>query len=354
MELRIDENKILNEIRILLERRDKITSLTEYNYSTLDIYNLMYIYTELTREKLRISMHNNQKLARYMRKYVGVIDTNVYFYFLNQDEHTELSKNVIDIFEKSNFIYYGRRNANKLNEKEFFEIERDFLGTYDDRLLKIFDDAVKRGLIDMRGKNKSTATTFMRMCSNNHYILMPSGYDIEGLVILSHELGHLHSHEVLDVRSKKQLNDTFMTYYESYSHYMEQCLFEYLKNNHIYLQDTAINENNYYSWMQGHFEELNMCKDIRKDEEDIDLLMLISSAYPYSYGMLIGTLLHERYLENAVETKKDIDNFLFSQGLLDKNKELEVLGLNKEDLNNSKILSKRLQKHNEFIKTNSH
>lgn len=354
MGLRIDENKILKEIERLLDRRNKITSLTEYYYSTLDIYNLMYVYSELTREKIRISMQKNSKFSNYMSKYIGMIDTNAYLYFLNQEEHTRLSESVLDTFDKSGFIYYGRKDVNKLSEKEFFEIERDFLGTYDDRLLKLLDEATQRGLIDMRGKNKNSATTFMRMCSNNHYTLMPEGYDIEGLVMLSHELGHLYSHVVLDVRSKKQLRDTFLTYYESYSHYLEQCLFEYLKQNHIYLPDTLIDENNYYAWLQGHFEELNMCRQISKGEEDIDLLMLINNAYPYSYGMLIGILLHERYLENPNETKKNIDNFLFNQGLLDKDEELEILGLSKEDLNNPKVLSKRLQKHNEFIKLNSH
>lgn len=347
MAIRIDENKILKEIETLLERRKKITSLTEYYYSSKDICNLMYIYKELTGKTLRLFIHKNPVLSDYMHKYLGMTETNAYFYFINQEEHTRLAENIVDVFSKSEYIYYGRCDVNKLTEKEFFEIERDFLGSYDDRLLKLFDNSCEKGLIDMRSKNRGTATTFMRMCNNRHYILLPEGYNIEGLVILSHELAHLDSHAVLDVRSKRQLDETSCTYYESYSHYMEQCLFEYLKKNHIYLSDTLIDENNYYAWMKDFFDDLVICKKFRGTEKDYDILDMISEAYQYSYGMLIGVLLHERYLENPVETKKDVDNFLFTQGLLNKTQELEILGLSKEALNDTKVLSKRLKSHNE-------
>lgn len=348
--LKIDENRVLDEIESLLEKREGISSLTGYYYSTMDICNLLYIYKELTGESLYAKMTGNSKFRDYMRKYKGMIDTNAYFYFLNQEDHTNLAKSVLDTFEKNNFMYYGRRDLNRLKEKEFFEIERDFLGTYDDRLLKLFDESVRNGLIDMRGKNKGTATTYMRMTSNRHYVLLPEGYNIEGLVILSHELAHLHSHIVLDTSSKKQLNETMRTYYEAYSHYMEQCLFDYLKKNHVYLSDTAIDENNYYSWMYDFFDELYKCKDFESDERDYDVLSMIGEGYQYSYGMLLGVLLNERYRESPIETKKDIDNYLFNCGLFDKEQELEILGLTKEDLESPKVLSKRLQKHDEFYR----
>lgn len=353
MSVRIDEQKVLEEIKKLQRDRKNITSLTGYYYSTLDIYNLMHIYKELTGEGLRISMARNPKYHRYMGKYMGMIDTDAYFYFLNQQEHTILSDSVLNTFEENNFIYYGRKDQMRLSEKEFFEIIKDFFGTYDERLYKLLNHALDRGLIDMRSETRYSATTHMRVTSDNHYILMPNCLNTEGLLMLSHELAHLDSHVVLDVRSKKQLVDTFTTYYESYSHYMEQCLLEYLKQNHILLKDTAVNENNYYSWMRGYFEELNVCQELRSGEEDVDVLMLISSAYQYSYGMLIGTLLHERYKMDSAGTKKDIDNFLFNQGLVDKDTELEQLGLSKEELKSPKVLAKRLQNHNEFYKKHS-
>ena len=71
MVVRIDENKILDEIERLLERRDKITSLTEYYYSLSDIYNLADVYEKLTNQSLVGYMANNTKLENYMKKYWG-------------------------------------------------------------------------------------------------------------------------------------------------------------------------------------------------------------------------------------------------------------------------------------------
>lgn len=350
MAIRIDETKILRDIEKLVKDRERITSLTKYYYSTVDIYNLVRIYKELTGKSLEIKIHNDPKFSRYMQKYMSSIETDVYFYFLNQEEHTKLSNHILKTFEDSNFIDYVRKLQTRFSEKEFFELARDFCGSYDDRLYKLLNTTLERNGIDMRGVNKTNATTNPMVTSNNHYILLPNQFDLEGIVMLVHELGHLWACSVLDVRSKKQSMDASMTFYESYSHYMEQCFIKYLKNNHILLKETSIVENSYYLWLRDYFEELNRCKELKRDEENIEALELISESYQYSYGMLIGVLLHERYINEPIDTKKDIDNYLFNQGLVDKDKGLEMLGLTREGLKDIKILSKRLKEHNEFYR----
>lgn len=348
--MRIDEKKILAEIERLNKDRSRVTSLTRYYHSTLDIYNLIHFYKALTDEDLIIKINNNPKFSRYLEKYVGIIDTNAYFYFINQKSHTELSEVVLSTYENSGFISYERQDQMRLSIKEFLEIERDFLSGYDERLYKLFNLALEKRLIDMRNMSRCSAVTYGSVTSNNHYVTLPNSLNAEGLGMVSHELGHLDSYAVLDVRSKKQVIDTQITFYEAYSHFMEHCLIGYLKKNHILLKDTAINENNYYAWMRGYFEQLNVCKELNSNEEDIDVLMLISDSYQYSYGMLIGTLLYERYEEDPNMVKKDIDNFLFNQGLVDNDRQLEMLGLTREELKTSKVLAKRLEKHNEFYK----
>ena len=348
MGIRISEEKMLKELIRLLERRENITSLTEYYHSTEDIYVIASMYQDLTGEDLGIRPKTNKKLSNYMRKYPTLFDINLYYYFSKQDEHTKLPENINKIVNESGFIFYDRRDVNKLTEKEFFEIERDFLATHDERILKLFDSYLNKGLIDMR--NKTGPGVYSSLCSNNHYVVLPDEYNIANLVSISHELGHLYGYTVLDLRSKKQLIASRKTYYESISHYMELCLLEYLKKNHIYLGDTAINENDYYGRIQGYFIDLENYKQLERDVPDCYTLVDASQTYLYSYGILIGTYLHERYLNNPVETKKDIYNYIFNQGLFDRNDELEYLGLSKEELNKSKVLAKRLQKHNEFYK----
>ena len=350
MAIRIDETKILKDIEKLVKDRERITSLTKYYYSTLDIYNLVRIYKELTGKSLEINISNNPKFSRYMQKYMSNIETDVYFYFINQEEHTILSQYVLKTFEDANFIDCVRKLQTTFTEKEFLELARDFCGSYDNRLYRLLNSTLERNGIDMRGVNKSMATTNPMYTSNNHYILMPNQFDLEGIVMLVHELGHLWAYSVLDVRSKKQAMGADTTFYESYSHYMEQCFMEYLKNNHILLKETSIVENSYYVWLRDFFEELNMCDELKRDEENIEALELISESYQYSYGMLIGVLLHERYISDPIDTKKDIDNYLFNQGLVDKDKELEMLGLTREGLKDTKVLAKRLKEHNEFYR----
>lgn len=350
MAIRIDETKILRDLEKLVRDRERITSLTKYYYSTIDIYNLVRIYSELTGKSLDIKIHNNPKFSRYMQKYMSSLETNVYFYFLNQEEHTILSQNVLKTYEDANFVDCVRKLQTRFTEKEFLELARDFCGSYDDRLYKLLNTTLERNGIDMRGVKKSIVTTNPVVTSNNHYILMPNQFDLEGINMLMHELGHLWAYGVLDVRSKKQTIGADMTFYESYSHYMEQCFIGYLKNNHILLKETSILENAYYLWLRKYFEELNRCYELKPDEENIDVLEFISESYQYSYGMLLGVLLHERYINDPVDTKKDIDNYLFNQGLVDKEREFEILGLTRESLKDTKILAKRLKEHSEFYR----
>lgn len=138
---------------------------------------------------MKIRTKTNNKLANHMGKYIGDINTNLYYYFLNRDKHTELASNVIKAFDESDFMFYNRRVINKLTEKEFLEIQRDFLATHDERMLKLFNSHLERGLIDMRGNND--AGVHLTFCSNNHYVVLSEGYSISNLLAISHELGRL-------------------------------------------------------------------------------------------------------------------------------------------------------------------
>ena len=218
--MRIDEEKILSDIRSLLRCRNNAKSLTEYFYCCVDIYNLAYIYSKLTGVNLEVVGDKIPKFENYMRKYVGTIDTNLYYYFKDQFFHTELSKKVISTFDDSDYIYYGRKNLVRLSEKEFFEIIRDFLGTYNNRLYNLFNESLENGMIDNRSMETDNAETSATFMSDNHMIIMANQYTTEGLVILAHELAHLDSNSILNNRSKKQLFDSSITFYEAYSHYM--------------------------------------------------------------------------------------------------------------------------------------
>ncbi len=335
MELRIEEEKLLNDlIRVI---KDRYISLTGYKYHIADIAQLSYALRLLIGQDIQVYHYNNNKYMNYMSR-TGKYNELLSEFILEADYNTNLSNNIIDEMNK-NFIYYGRRCVNKLTEKEFLEIERDFLGTFDERILKIFDDYSKRGLIDMTGTINGNAFTCPLFLTNNHMIILPNEFSIENLSTLSHELGHLFECCLLDVRSKKQLYEKTLSYEEFISHYLEFNLQHYLKENHIYLKDTLITENNIYSRLKDYFDSLN---EVLYDEDDLEDIYEIFS---YSYGSYLGLLMHDRFIDNPVETRKDVDNYLFNLGLLNKDELLDKLGLCKDTLMDTKVLSKRINRH---------
>lgn len=78
----------------------------------------------------------------------------------------------------------------------------------------------------------------------------------------------------------------------------------------------------------------------------IDMSGVISdNAITYSYGSYLGLLMHDRIIDNPIETRKDVDNYLFNSGLLSKDELLDKLGLSKDILMDTKVLSKRINRH---------
>lgn len=342
MNLRIEEEKLLNDLIKVIN--DRYVSLTDYKYHLSDIAGLSHALGLLMDYDIQTYYFENNKYFNYLSRR-GKCKDLLSKFMLEQEYNTNLSKKITDVMD--DFIYYDRRCVNKLTEKEFLEIERDFLWTFDERILKIFDDYSKRGLIDMSGVISDNALTYPLFLSNDHMIILPNELNIENLSTLSHELGHLFEYCVLDVRSKKQLDREMGSYQEFISHYLEFNLQHYLKENHIYLKDTFISENYLYYRLKDYFLYLKELKYDKENLEDIDEVIT------YSYGSYLGLLMHDRFIDNPIETRKDVDNYLFNSGLLNKDELLNKLGLSKEMLMDTKVLSKRINRHNtEYRKYN--
>lgn len=348
---RIDEEKVLRETIDLVY--NICSTPTKYKYNIADIFEnceiLKYMYGKYFPPYY---IHNN-KFENYLTK---LNNENILF---NEDPilNAFLCDRVINTFNDNSYVFYNRYPLNKLTQKEFIEIQRDFLYTFEERILKIFDEYSKRELIDLTGCIEDNAITFTKLTSNAHIILLPNRFDINNISILSHELGHLFEATLLDKRSKKQLFNRRFTYEEFISHYLEFNLQHYLKENHIYLKDTLIVENEllnrlltYFKDMIKSIEELETNPKIEDKNERLSMVNDINEFYSYAYGSLLGLLMHERYIENDKETRKDVDNYLFNAELYSRSDSIELLGINKQDLFDSKVLSKRIKKHNKEYK----
>ena len=63
---------------------------------------------------------------------------------------------------------------------------------------------------------------------------------------------------------------------------------------------------------------------------------------------------HEKSLSDKEGTKERLDDFIAYQGLINHDEQLRILGLSKEAIRNTKILSKRLDEHNSNLRKYGH
>ena len=76
----------------------------------------------------------------------------------------------------------------------------------------------------------------------------------------------------------------------------------------------------------------------------------MSDAYEYSYGIVLAMYLANRYYEDKKDVITRCNEFMFMQGLNDSTKELNTLGITKDELLNGHALEKRLVRHNSDMK----
>lgn len=347
--MRINKEELLKEINELKRKQFRVKSVTDYLYTQLSTSSCNIIYESIggkNEDKREFCIpYYDEKIKNNLLliSYIPII-----YYFSNQQECNEISNNVINEYEKSGYIDYWMVNdLRNLSKKEFLEILREFLSSFDMRLYNTFENALDKKIIDLdseKGENQNE--TYANFISNRHYVLVDIKRNIYGLTVLSHELAHLYTFNELSRRSKKQLLYNGVSYNEMYSTFLEWAFVDFLKKNHILMRDAIITENELFAHYADMICGLEECSNFEASERDWDVLEYIKNAYIYSYGHTIALALHERYLDDPKEVMKRIDNFIYSQGLLPIDEQLDVLGLTKEDLKDTKILAKRLQQHN--------
>jgi len=351
--MRINEEKLLREIKELQRNQFRTKSLTSYAYNEIEIESIRDIYERIMGKKLDIkTLENPYYKVRDKDHLVGYAQIPAYLYFQNQKECTSLATKVLDTFEEEEFYDALMVDALRtLKEKEILEILRDFLGTYDERLLKLFNELYDNECIDLANeKTYDMSITRAKFTSDETYIIVGRDLTIYSAESICHELGHARSVKEFHRRCKKQLYCDQVSYFEMYPTFLELTFIDYLKKNRILMRDTTIMENEVFASIYSFFQDLENASNFTVEERDYDIISYIKKAYIYSYGFIIALLLHERYLESPNEIKKLLDNYIFSSGLILPDEQLEMLDITKEDMMDTKILRKRLQKHNEDIK----
>jgi len=349
--MHINKEKLEKEIKEVSNSLYRSKSLSDYNCKLNTLLMLCNLYKDLSYDDIKITVPSIKEYNAYLYKKQGALDYTLDAYFFDRKEHSHLSGKVLTTYNRSGFYDRGgEHSTRKIDDKTKFELINDFLGDYDKRVQKQFNYMQMNGLIDTNAKDIIDCATYSIFDKSKSYILLDKFKSIYDIDILMHELGHAYSFSVISNRSKSQSMTYHKSYYEMYSMYMELSFQEFLKKNHIFLKDALLTENNYYAFMYYYFNFLKNSNEIEDDDTlTFDDMEYIKNAFIYSYGYYIALLVHEKSMSDKEGTKERLDDYLAYQGLIDYDKQLEILGLTRDGLKNMKVLRKRLKTHVEDI-----
>lgn len=350
--MRINEDKLKNEIYKLSRDFYKIKSFTDYRVKSSTIAVLYEAYTNLTGEVLDINIPEINYYIEKMYKLPHYMDEIMDEYFNNQKEHNKLSGNVLSTYNRSRFKEYNlEKGTSKINKQKQIELIRDFLNDLSPSIYKEFNYLIMNNLIDDIYKPIDSNVTYFDHYKAKPYIMIEKSDNIFDVDVLMHELGHAYAIKMLENKSREQSLTFTRSYHEMISMYMELSFQDYLKKNHLYLRDAYILENSFYTYMYYYFSALKACNKLKDDDTlCIHHMEYIDEAFIYSYGHYLALRVHDKKMKDEAGVNEALNDFLSYQGLLTYDEQLSLFGLNRDNLNDMKVLKKRLNNHTEELK----
>lgn len=350
--MRIDEKELKLEFNKLLKDFYKVRSYTDYRLKIISALVLSQSYNELTGKTLDLSVPNIDYYDDKLILKPGYLDEILDEYFNNQREHNKLSGKIIGTFHRADFKDYNlEQGTSKISKKRQYELINEFLLDLNPNIHKEFNSLLMNKRIDSTQKYYETNATYFNYYKGNAYVMVDKLENIYDVDILMHELGHAYAIKRLENKSKVQSLNFTRSYHELISMYMELCFQDYLKKNHIYLKDAYLIENSFYTYMYYYFLSLKSVNNIKDDESlCINDMEFIEEAFIYAYGHYLAMRIHENSMKDREGTNEALNDFLSYQGLLSYDEQLNLFGLNRENLNDMKVLKKRLNTHKEEIK----
>ena len=349
--MRIKEETIIKDIKEIERGLYRVKSYSDFSVKVSTLLTLADTYNALTNDKIEIHIPNNKFYLTKLNNSKGYIEYILDEYFDNKKEHNKLAGKILGAFHRSNFNSFElEEGTTKINSKVITELIDAFLIDLDPNMRKEFNYLLMNGLIDSDYKEQDTNITFFNFFKSKPYILIDKLENIFDIDVLMHELGHAYSLKMIENKSYNQSLSFTKQYYEMYSIYVELCFQEFLKKNHIFTKDALILENSFYTYMYTYFKGIKECNDI-KDDYTLNTrdMETIKDAFIYSYGHYLAMLLHEKRMDDKEGIEEALNDFLSYQGLLSYDEQLKLFDLNRDKLNDMKVLKKRLKSHNEEI-----
>lgn len=346
--MRIDSEVIKKEADKIAKDLYKTKSLMDYRIKLSTLYVLEEAYENVVGEELE---HEIPVFDFYMEK-MPQYDSYLYEilgdYLINKKEHNALTGKIISTYHRSGFVECDMETATtKISRKNQLELINEFLFDLNPDIQKQFNYMHMNNLIDTEEKEYESNNTYYVFSKAKPYVLVDKCENIFDIDVLMHEIGHAYSIKKLENKSRIQMLNFSKTYYEMFSEYMELCFQDYLKKNYLYPRDAYIIENSYYSYLYYHSYALKKCEKVIENSGITcdDTLDYINQAFIYTYGEYLAMRIHEKRLNDKEGTEEALNDFLSYQGLLTYDEQLNLFGLNRDNLKDMKVLKKRLSNH---------
>ena len=140
------------------------------------------------------------------------------------------------------------------------------------------------------------------------------------------------------------------SFYEFYSEFVEMLFYDYVREKNIKRRDALFSENAMLASLEYCLVDLYDAYELRNLSINEDTLDIVSDAYEYSYGIVLAMYMANRYYEDKEDVRTRCNEFMYMQGLNDSTKELNTLGITKDELLSGHALEKRLVRHNSDMK----
>ena len=346
----IDIIKLEDKIEDLLSKVPSAKSVTEYKYLVISLRTLNALYNDLTGNYYKVSTLGNHFYNKYIdSESKKLFNTRINICFSDSSFNSKLAYRLLKIYYDTDFLdYMASCSEEKLRLKDFIDIVYSFASSYDEKFYKIAHEMITDEKISV--KNDSRCSTLNTIYDGDNYILISGPFKIESAGSLIHELGHVYCHRMLDNRSKSQLYNDELSFYEFYSEFVEMLFYDYVRENNIKRRDALFSENAMLASLEYYLVDLYDAYELRNISVDEDTLDVVNDAYEYSYGIVLAMYMANRYYEDKKDVITRCNEFMFMQGLNDSTKELNTLGITKDELLNGHALEKRLVRHNSDMK----
>jgi len=323
---------------MLLQDADALYDLIDEQFLNVEIPRTLKDLKEYTySDKLF-----NKEVESFKTNFDEMFETNI-----------SLAENYIDLERKYGKIVYSKYDT-KISFEEALSEARRFFDYFDKEILKHFDYLVSNGIFqkfefDM-GVN---GVTYPINFNGKSFITIQDEESVATIATIIHETVHSYLTKFINNLSyEEDLKYNVNNLSEVYTEFIEIIFLDYLEKSKYTRRDidyvgTAINS--------CFIEQLKEFHDLLEQSEETEIFDFKYENFPYndnyyicerySYGKVLARHYFYEYFKNPSKTKDNITNLTIDSKTYNKSYLLNNYGLKEDNLSNTKILEKHMQRH---------